>query len=67
MNPATTKQHIVKPARGSKARIAAAFYLLTILTGIAVLVVGRRLGFYAIAAAFYIAVTALFYVLTRGA
>ena len=51
-----------------RARIAVAFYLLTIVTGVVVLVAGGRLGFVVdvIATVFYIAVTVLFHVLTRG-
>jgi hypothetical protein len=52
-----------------KARIAVAFYLLTILTGAVVFFLGGRLGFTVdvVASVFYIAVTALFYGLTKGA
>jgi hypothetical protein len=69
MNPALMKQRIVEASPRFKARIAAAFYLLTILTGVVVLLVVGRLGFVVdvIATAFYIAVTALFYALTKEA
>ena len=52
-----------------KAGIAIAFYLLTILTGAIVFFLGDKLGFAvdAIASVFYIALTALFYVLTKKA
>ena len=51
-----------------KARIAVAFYLLTILTAAIVFFLGSKLGLAVdvIATAFYIVVTVLFYVLTKG-
>ena len=67
MNTAIIKEPILEASSHSKAKIAGAFYLLTILMGIGVLTVGERLGFLvdAIAAAFYVSVTALFYALTK--
>ena len=68
MNTALIKEPILEASSRSKAKIAGAFYLLTILMGLGVLVGGDKLGFVidAIAAAFYVSVTALFYALTKG-
>jgi len=69
MSTAEITRRIAEASPRFKARIAVAFYLLTILTGVVVLFVGGKLGLVAdvIATVFYIAVTALFHVLTRGA
>jgi hypothetical protein len=69
MNSALINQPTLEASPRSKGKIAGAFYLLTILTGVGVLVLGDRLGFVidVIAAAFYVSLTALFYALTRGA
>jgi hypothetical protein len=66
MNTAEIRR-IVEASPRFKARIAAVFYLVTILTGGVVLFVHGRLGLVVdlIATACYIAVTALFYDLTR--
>jgi hypothetical protein len=52
----------------TKSTITGIFYLITVLTGGAVLLAQGRLGlaFDVIVAAFYIAVTALFYQLSRS-
>ena len=69
MNPALIKESMVEASPRSKAKIAGAFYLLTIVTGLIVLIVGDRMGFVidAVAAGFYVSVTALFYALTKEA
>ncbi len=61
------KERIAEASPRFKARITGVFYLVTILTGGVVLFVHGRLGlvFDLIATACYIAVTALFYDLTR--
>ena len=67
MSTAEITRRIVEASPRFKARIAVAFYLLTILAGIIVLFLGGSLGLVVdvVATAFYIGVTALFYVLTR--
>jgi len=67
MNTAEMKQQIGEASPRFKARIAAVFYLVTILMGGAVLFVQGKLGLVVdlIATACYIAVTALFYDLTK--
>jgi hypothetical protein len=66
MNTAEMKR-IVEASPRFKARIVGVFYLVTILTGGIVLFVHGRLGLIVdfIAAACYIAVTALFYHLSQ--
>jgi hypothetical protein len=66
MNTAEVKR-IVEASPRFKARIVGVFYLVTILTGGLVLFVHGRLGLIVdfIAAACYIAVTALFYHLSQ--
>jgi len=67
MNTAEMKEGIAVASPRFKAKITGVFYLVTILTGGVVLFVHGRLGllFDLIAAACYIAVTALFYELSR--
>lgn len=69
MNPAVMKERIAEASSRFQGRIACIYYLLTIVTGIVILFIGGRLGFVLdiIAAAFYVAVTALFYALSKGA
>jgi hypothetical protein len=70
MNRATTKGRIAETSPRFQAEIAYIYYLLIIATGLVILFFGSRLGFLVdvIASAFYVAVTALFYALTkRGA
>jgi len=67
MNTAGMKQRIAEASRRFKARITAIFYLVTILAVGLVLSFHDKLGlgFDLITAACYIAVTALFYLLSR--
>jgi hypothetical protein len=67
MSTAELKERIAEASPRFKARITAVFYLVTILMGGVVLFVHGRLGlmFNLIAAGCYIAVTALFYELSR--
>lgn len=67
MNRAITKERMAETSRRFQARLAYVYYLLTIVTGVAVLFLGSRLGFLVdvIASAFYVSVTALFYALTK--
>ena len=67
MSIAEVKQRITETSPRFKARITGVFYLVTILTGGVVLFVhgSLGLGFDLIAAACYVAVTALFYELSR--
>jgi hypothetical protein len=67
MNTAEMKERIAEASPRFKARITGVFYLVTILTGVVVLFAHGRLGlvFDLIACAWYIAVTALFYELSR--
>lgn len=69
MSTTEITRRIAEASPRFKARIAVVFYLLTILTGVAVFFLGGKLGFVVdvIAAVFYIAITALFYVLTKRA
>ena len=63
MSTAELKERIAEASPHFKARITAVFYLVTILMGGVVLFVHGRLGLIVdfIAAACYVAVTALFY------
>ncbi len=67
MNTTEMKERIAEASPRFQARIAGLFYLVTILTGGVVLFVQGRLGlvFDLVASACYIAVTALFYRLSR--
>ena len=67
MSTAELKERIAEASPRFKARITAVFYLVTILMAGAVLLVHGRLGlmFNLIATGCYIAVTALFYELSR--
>jgi len=67
MNTSEMKERIAEASPRFKARITGAFYLVTILTGVVVLFAQGRLGlvFDLIACAWYIAVTAIFYELSR--
>jgi hypothetical protein len=67
MNTAEMKQQIGEASPRFKDRIAGVFYLITILTGGVVLFAQGRLGLAVdlVASACYIAVTALFYRLSR--
>jgi hypothetical protein len=67
MRTAEMKEQIAEASPHFKARIVGVFYLVTILTGGVVLFVHGRLSLVVdlIAAACYIAVTALFYDLSR--
>jgi hypothetical protein len=67
MSTAELKERIAEASPRLKARITAVFYLVTILAGGVLLFVHGRLGlvFDLTAAGGYLAVTALFYELTR--
>src|ERR1700730_5903284 len=67
MSTAELKERIAEASPHFKARITAVFYLVTILMGGVVLFVHGRLGlvFDLIAAGCYIALTALFYKVSR--
>jgi hypothetical protein len=67
MSTAELKERIAEASPRFRDRITGMFYLVTILTGGAVLLVQGRLGlvFDLIVAACYIVVTALFYELSR--
>jgi hypothetical protein len=65
MSTAELKERIAEASPRFKARITAVFYLVTILTGVVILFVHGRLLVDLIASACYIAVTALFYELSR--
>ncbi len=68
MSTAEITRRIAQASPSFKAKIAVAFYLLTILAAATVFFLGAKLGFVVdvIATAFYVAVTLLFYVLTKG-
>jgi len=68
MSTAEITRRIAQASPRFQARIAVVFYLLTILTGAIVFFLGGKLGFVvdAIATVFYVAVTLLFYALTKG-
>ncbi|HKR31810.1 MAG TPA: hypothetical protein VJT08_15110 [Terriglobales bacterium] len=63
------KQRVAEASSPLKGRIVAVFYSLTVLTGLVVFLADGRQALVVdvIAAAFYFAVTVLFYALTRGA
>ena len=67
MNRALTNGRIVEAAPGFQTTITYVYYLLTIVTGVVVLVAGNRMNFLVdvVATAFYVALTALFYALTK--
>jgi len=67
MSTAEMKERFAEASPRFKSRITGLFYLITILTGIVVLFAQGRLGlvFDLIACVWYIAVTALFYQLSR--
>jgi hypothetical protein len=69
MNRVMTNGRIVETSPRFQAGVASCYYLLTILTGVIVLFIGSRLNFFVdvIATALYVAVTALFYALTKRA
>ena len=68
MNSSEIKGRIAEASPRFQSGITVVFYLLTILTGLVVLFAHSRLGlvFDLIASVFYVAVTALFYELSRG-
>jgi hypothetical protein len=67
MNTSEMKERIAEASPHFKARITGIFYLVTIATGLVVLFAHGRLGlvFDLVACACYIAVTALFYELSK--
>jgi hypothetical protein len=67
MNTTEMKGRIGEASPRFKARITGIFYLLTIVTGLVVLFAHGRLGLVLelIASVCYVAMTALFYALTR--
>jgi hypothetical protein len=67
MNTIEMKERIAEASPRFKARITAVFYLVTILTGLLVLFAHSRLGLLVdlVASVFYVAVTVLFYELSR--
>ena len=67
MSTAEITRRIAQASPRFQARIAVVFYLLTILAGAIVFFLGGKLGFVvdAIATVFYVAVTILFYAVTR--
>ena len=69
MNRAMTKSDITGASPRFQSRAAYVYYLLVIVTGVVVLFAGSRLNFLVdmIATAFYVAVTVLFYTLTKRA
>ena len=69
MSTAEITRRFAQASPRFQAGIAVAFYLLTILTGAIVFFLGCKLGFAvdAIASVFYIALTALFYLVTKKA
>ena len=69
MNHAMTNGRIAETTPRFQTTITYVYYLLTIVTGVVVLVAGNRMNFLVdvIATAFYVALTTLFYALTRRA
>lgn len=69
MNHAMTNGRIAETRPKFQSTITYVYYLLTILTGVLVLVAGNRMNFLVdvIATAFYVALTVLFYALTKRA
>ena len=67
MNRPLTNERMPEAPLRFKSRITYLYYLLTVVTGVVVLFVGSSLNFLVdvIATGFYLAVTALFYALTR--
>ena len=67
MNTIEMKERIAEASPRFKARITAVFYLVTILTGLLVLFAHSRIGLVVdlVASVFYVAVTVLFYELSR--
>jgi len=66
MNTPVMKERIAETSPRFKARITGVFYLVTILTGGIILFVQGRLGLgFDLVASGYIAVTAIFYELSR--
>ena len=67
MSTAEITRRIAQASPRFQARIAVVFYLLTILAGAIVFFLGGKLGFVvdAIATVFYVALTLLFYALTK--
>jgi hypothetical protein len=67
MNTVEMKEQTAEASPRFKARITVVFYLVTILTGLIVLFAHSRLGLVVglIASVFYLAVTVLFYELSR--
>jgi hypothetical protein len=67
MNTTEMKERIAEVSPRFKGKITGVFYLVTILTGVVVLSVDGRLGlvFDLVASVCYVAVTALFYELSR--
>lgn len=67
MNTTEMKERIAEASPRFQDRVIGIFYLVTIVTGVAVFFANGRMGllFDLIAAAWYIAVTALFYELSR--
>jgi hypothetical protein len=67
MNTIEMKERIAEASPRFKARITAVFYLVTILTGLLVLFAHSRLGLVVdlVASVFYVAVTVLFYEVSR--
>lgn len=68
MNTVEIRERIAEPSSRFKARITAVFYLVTIVAGLVVLFAHGRmvLVFDLIASLCYVAMTALFYELSRG-
>ena len=68
MSTAEITRRVAQASPRFQARIAVVFYLLTILAGAIVFFLGGKLGFVvdAIATVFYVALTLLFYALTKG-
>ena len=67
MNGDITNGRIAKSSPRFQGRIAGAYYLLTIMTGIVILFAGSSLHYLVdlLAAVFYVVVTVFFYALTK--